>query len=156
MQSSENHLSGSTLSKSDYAITLQIPSFKKVKYQEQYKAYRLFSHEKQKSILVDAFHLWSNFYKDEETYIEPEVYFEEHQDKRLHAHTYLKNVSRMQILEIQKSYCQNFGMSPKQFNQVFDFFIPDNFNNWLAYCQKGNLNDLDKDLILLNLKNNID
>lgn len=133
--------------KSDYAITIQIPPFKKVNYQGQYKAYKLFSAQAQKDFLKGLFELWVGFHLD--TDFEADVFFEEHQDKRIHAHTYLKHITYDQIYNIQKSFCQNFGMREKQFQQVFNFFKPDNFAFWSAYCQKS-VNDLDEDLKKLN------
>lgn len=133
--------------KSDYAITLAIPSFKKVNHAGIYKAYNLFTEDIQKKILTDYFITSLTFCKNEQT---PEIYFEFHKDGRVHAHTYLKNLTYDQIYEIQQYFCKDIiKIRPKQFQQVFNFFKPDNFHYWLVYCQKSQ-NSLDEDLAELN------
>lgn len=137
----------SAQSKCDYAITLAIPSFKKVNYLGKYKAYNLFPKEEQKMFITGLFQTSVEFILDEEC--KSEIYIEEHADKRLHLHTYLKNVSYDTIYNIQEHLCRVLGIRPKQYQQVFNFFKPDSFHYWMLYCQKE-VNDLDKDLAELN------
>ena len=131
----------------DWAITLAIPAFKKVNYEGQYKAYNLFSKERQKMFITGLFQVSVEFILDEPCI--SEVFIEAHSDGRLHLHSYLKNVSYDTIYNIQKHLCNNLGIRPKQYQQVFNFFKPDNFHYWAMYCQKE-INDLEKDLNNIN------
>lgn len=134
-------------SKCDYAITLAIPTFKKVNYLGKYKAYGLFPRKEQEMFIRGLLQVHCDFVLGD--VFTNEIYIEEHADKRVHLHTFLKNVSYQQIFGIQKSLCQTLGIRPKQYQQVFNFFKPDNFHFWMLYCQKE-VNDLDKDLAELN------
>lgn len=119
-----------------HAITLMIPSFKKVNYQGNYKAYNLFTEEEQKSILRDFFDESIKQY-DISHYSHGLLYFETHKDGRVHAHTYILNQTQDTILKIQSYFCGKMNMRPNQFQQVFNVFKPDNFAAWLTYCRKA-------------------
>lgn len=139
-------------SKSDYAITLQIPSFKKVNYKGIYKAYSLFSVSIQKEILEEYYN--TSLKVDDVMYSSAELFFEEHQDGRIHCHTFFLNVSYDLIYNIQKNFCHNIlKIRPKQYQQVFNFFKPDSMDKWRKYCRKFSISDLQADLDELNKKN---
>lgn len=131
--------------KSDYAITIQIPPFKKVNHKGIYKQYSHFSENIQKELIQDYFKTSLG------DILSNELYFERHQDGRFHMHTYLKSITYDDIYKVQHFFCADIlKIRPKQFQQVFNFFKPDNFHYWAMYCQKERLQDLDADLAELN------
>ena len=127
--------------KSDYAVTIQIPAFKKVNYNGIYKEYAKFSEEMQKELLLDYLS------KSLAGIQKNEVYFEKHKDGRYHLHTYFKHIEYDEIYKMQNHFCAEIlRLRPKQFQQVFNFFTPDDFHFWMTYCQKEQPTDLDADL----------
>lgn len=131
-----------------WAITLQIPSFKKVNIQGTYQAYAQFEPKQQKEYLFTCFNeAHDKIVHDSSA---PRLYFEEHKDKRLHAHTYL-TADYDTIYAIQQIFCKDIiKIRPKQFQQVFNLFKPDNAMRWMKYCKKhSSLSDLEADLLLL-------
>lgn len=115
-----------------WALTLQIPAFKKINYGPFYKAYDQFPEEDQKGIIESYFRACFTFFNMSL----PELYFERHKDGRIHCHTYVY-MTYDKIYAIQKKFCEELlRIRPKQFQQVFNLFRPDSIENWVKYCKK--------------------
>lgn len=131
--------------KEHWAITLQIPAFKKIRYEQFNKQFDKYTNEEQKNIIRSYFEYAFHFFNIDV----PPLYFELHKDGRIHCHTYI-HIEYDKIYEIQQKLCvDQLKIRPKQFQQVFNFFRPDNIKNWVKYCQKtvGAKIELEYDLI---------
>lgn len=128
-----------------WAITLQIPAFKKINHGAFYKRYDNFPEDEQKSIIADMLCATFTFFN----LSLPELYFERHQDGRIHCHTFVY-MTYDKIYSIQKKFCEEqLRIRPKQFQQVFNLFRPDSIENWIKYCKKhsGSKIQLEYDLL---------
>lgn len=138
----------------DWAVTVAIPAFKKLTVLGRYAPYSKFSGEEQKRFLEDSIKasLYNVLLYD--IFIMPELFFEAHQDGRIHAHFAFK-CDYDTIYLWQKHFCTDFiHIRPKQFQQVFNFFQPDSFHYWNTYIRK--CQEADEELKEINnLLNNI-
>lgn len=134
-----------------YALTLQIPFFKKVNMHNKYLPYGDLSQSDQKEYILT--HLIDSAKKVNMTF-NNNVYFEQHKDGRIHAHTFVECCTFGDIECVRSSFCDKLGIRAKQYAQVFHIFIPDSIDNWKKYCVKS-ICTLEQDLAELNKKNNI-
>lgn len=129
-----------------WAITIQIPSFKKLSHNAIYKAYSLFTKDEQKEIIHNYVMQSRNISGIKE---DMPLFFEEHKDGRIHCHSYV-SLTYDNIYNLQQVFCKELiKIRPKQFQQVFNIFRPDSPENWRKYCKKssGNTIQLDYDLL---------
>lgn len=121
----------------NWAFTLQIPSFKKVKYAGNQLAYKSLDFDAQKAFLKLCIDIPVERF-DGENHIEYEIYYEKHADGRLHAHGTFYNLTIDQIKCIQTIVCRDaVGISTlKQFDHVFNFLPIFNSIGWEKYSTK--------------------
>lgn len=134
------------LEKFDYAVTIQIPAFKRVNYQNEYKAYKSFHNEQQKllirNLLLNAYNSAVSFNLQHSI----KLHYESHSDGRIHAHFTLSDLHEYQIRDIQTKFCSYIGI--KTLKQSFDVFYYETkrTQGWEHYCTKETLADLEADL----------
>lgn len=101
----------STSELKNYAFTIQIPSFKKVRFEDKYMPYASFDTDSQErmhyALIRNAISEFDNQHF--------EIKFEKHKDGRVHSHGTLYQLSEGQIEEFVDSVCFCIGVkSPKQ------------------------------------------
>lgn len=120
-----------TVELKNYAFTLQIPSFKKVKHQLKYVKYGDL-----KSIEQEEY-LYGLVRSNDDIIKHFEIKFELHQDGRTHAHGTIYQITEAQLNEFRQSVCFQIGIkSPKQMIDCC-YCIPILFSyGWNLYCNK--------------------
>lgn len=131
----------STSELKNYAFTIQVPSFKKVNYNEIYQTYKdLSSIEQEDYIYKLVRSAISDF--DTEHF---EIKFEKHKDGRVHSHGTLYNITEQNLEEFIDSVCFQIGVkSPKQKKECC-FCIPIllSYDRWNMYINKDQPKDKD-------------
>lgn len=95
----------------NYAFTIQIPAFKKVRFEDQYQPYSLFDSEAQERM---HYALIRNAISDFENQ-HFEIKFEKHKDGRVHSHGTIYQLTEEQLEDFVNSVCFCIGVkSPKQ------------------------------------------
>lgn len=133
--------------KTNWGITYEIPAFKKVNIDDKYLPYSHFPVEQQKWLLQN--HFVKGCRTELIGYNTDDIYFEYHKDGRAHMHTILRNIDYDDVYRLQQYICRDIlHLRPKQYQQVFNFFKPDDFMSWLNYIRKdvSNIDILERDL----------
>lgn len=137
------------IEKFDYAVTLQIPAFKKINYNGKYQAYHLFDGESQKNYLR---------YIILESYLKVVgdnahgllFHYERHtlcKYGRYHVHFTIPELLEHKIREIQEHICKKLGIKTlKQSMEIF-YYITKRSYGWEHYITKDSLADLESDLM---------
>lgn len=127
----------------DWALTCTIPAFKKVKFNGKNKKYNTYTLEEQQHILKKAI---MDAYKFLGHTSDLNIKFEQHDDKRAHAHLTIYHISEMDMQTMGSKYLQSLGLK----NNLSDFYYIEKFNErWENYIRKTEIDDLDADLLLL-------
>lgn len=126
----------------NYAFTIQIPSFKNIQYKNIKQPYGKLQKIEQEDYIYT---MVRNVLKDETNHFE--IKFEEHKDKRMHAHGTVYQISQEQLNDFKESICYNIGVkSDKQKNECC-FCIPILFSyGWNQYIEKGQIKEEDVDI----------
>lgn len=132
----------------DFALTIQIPAFKKVEWQGQYLPYKKYDENAQKNIityyLLDAYN--KNVSLDMQHYID--LNFEKNNDERIHLHSTVRCLPAYKMRNIQNYFCKALGIrSLKQSIDMF-YYEPKYSKGWEYYSVKDSLTDMENDLIL--------
>jgi len=126
-----------------FAITLQIPAFKKIIHNKQNKPYKKYLACEQKQILIDALTETVDFFNEKKIQVEEITFiitYEEHLDKRIHAHICVDNLHR----DLQNDF-HRFLFNSLQFkkdNQLMNivYMLPLNTfldrEQWIMYIKK--------------------
>jgi len=137
----------------DFAVTVQIPAFKKINYQDRYQQYKDYNEHDQKNIiayfLLESYNKYVSF--DMSHYID--LNFEKHPKclyNRIHLHTTIKCIPAYKMRAIQAFFCKLLGVKTlKQSCDVF-YYEPKYSEGWEYYQQKDDqLDNLEADLLLL-------
>lgn len=124
---------------SNFGLTIQIPAFKKVKIGETYKAYKTFMAFQQKAYITELLQDSIDLYKP--PLLEYLIFFEEHADKRIHAHIYMKQIDITDMKRLQEYFCNTMGIKKeKQMNEIFHYdtlLTTRSCERWLEYCKKN-------------------
>lgn len=104
-----------TVELKNYAFTIQIPAFKRVKFDELYQPYKEFDNDAQErmhyALIRNAISEFDNQHF--------EIKFEKHKDGRVHSHGTIYQITEYQLEEFVNSICYVVGVkSPKQKKEV--------------------------------------
>lgn len=123
----------------NFSLTIQIPSFKKICHNDIYQNYSKFLCQQQKEIILNRLAEAIDFHKPAN--LDYVIYFEEHKDKRIHAHIYMKHITISDMNNLQNHFCCSFGIKKsEQQKQIFYFDILQtelDCSRWLDYCLKN-------------------
>lgn len=125
------------MNKKDYAFTFVIPIFKKIFILK--KKYGKLSHEEQKIYM-------GNLLKNNVKNYVHEIFFEECENKSIHSHGSIFNISESEMEIIQENICKEIGLNKKeQFDYTFSYKKIFNYNIWRQYCTKNQNNNKEDD-----------
>jgi len=120
----------------DWAVTIEIPAFKKIKFNKSNKAYKNYDFTTQKNILLC-------YYKKmfDELQINMDYVFEQHKDKRWHMHATVYQITEKVINTVNEWFCKDIvGLPyPKQYNQICYYKPVFKHSGWCDYCVKDML-----------------
>lgn len=115
-----------------YTFTFQIPSFKKVNYNEEYKKYSSLTEDQQKDFIYNII--------SSEVLI-TSIFYERHKDGRLHAHGFYN--SNMSKEHIQKAICLKLGIkADKQQKETFFNESCYDITAWDRYIKKDQSDEI--------------
>lgn len=128
----------------NYAFTLQIPAFKKIKHYDNYKMFKDYSNLEQESILYEFVRIGAQSirdWKNSNENVSFDIKFEKHQDGRSHAHGVFYQICDAELQDIKKSIASLIGIkSEKQINDCC-FCIPIFLSHgWNTYINKYQCN----------------
>lgn len=125
--------------KTNFGFTFTIPPFKKILYKnpcetrKYYRSYKTLSQADQKRylewIMFDTF----TKYHNDIFYI-----FEQHEDKRLHIHGYIKDICEQEMIELQCKFYNLVGIRDiRKYSKISDIRELNNIDNWIGYLIKN-------------------
>lgn len=125
----------------NFAFTLQIPAFKKIKHFDYYKPFKEFNSSEQESILYEFVRIGCS-----EICESFDIKFELHQDGRVHAHGVFYQITLDNLEDIKKSIGLLIGIkSQKQINDCC-YCIPLFLSHgWTTYINKFQIPRSDTD-----------
>ena len=122
----------------DYGFTMMIPKFKKL-YEKGGIKYEDLNIDEQKGYLLEL--IEKN--KNEKKY---EIYYEEHENKNMHCHGIIFDISEKEMEKMRIIVCKNMGVkSQKQIEYVFDYKKIYKYDSWKKYCLKDQIKDMEKE-----------
>lgn len=137
----------------DFALTVQIPAFKKVHHNFDYKAYANYTKDEQEQFIIKSLLNAYNKYVSYDMQHHIEFNFETHpscKKGRRHLHTTIKCLPAYKMRDIQSFFCKCLGIKTlKQSMDIF-YYEPKYSDAWEQYQQKDNtLDNMEADLLLL-------
>lgn len=125
-----------TIELKNYAFTVQIPAFKKIKHFESYKPFKEFTQLEQESILYEFVRIGCD-----EICSSFDIKFEQHKDGRTHAHGVFYQISEDNLKDIKQSVGYMIGVkSEKQINDCcycIPLFLSHGWNTYINKFQGG-------------------
>lgn len=124
----------STNELSNFAFTIQIPSFKKVNFNDVYQPYMSLKETDQEEYIYKIVRASISDFSQQHF----EIKFEKHQDGRVHAHGTLYQLKNEEIDDFVNSVCHFIGVkSPKQKREsCFCIPILFSYDRWNMYMNK--------------------
>jgi len=124
----------------NFGFTIQIPPFLKVRFGENKYKYAGLTEDQQKEYITKNINLLCEDY-DAKRLIDRDIFFEKHQDGRIHAHGTFKLIHTSEILAMQNSFCISMGIKKlKQQNEVFNWIPLYDAEGWQKYITKDQEN----------------
>lgn len=118
----------------NFAFTLQIPAFKKIKHFENYKPFKDYLHSEQESILYEFIRIACS-----EICQSFDIKFEKHKDGRVHSHGVFYQITHDNLNDIKKSVGLLIGVkSEKQINDCcycIPLFLSHGWNTYINKFQ---------------------
>lgn len=132
-----------TIELKNFAFTLQIPSFKKVRHFEHYKAFKDYPQLEQESILYEFVRIACS-----EICQTFDIKFEVHADGRKHAHGVFYQISSENLEDIKLSLAKLIGIkSEKQINDCcycIPIFLSHGWNTYINKFQGSIVEDIEE------------
>lgn len=120
----------------NYTFTIQIPAFKKIRYNDIYRPYKELSNQEQEDFI---YRMVRNILRDETSHFE--IKFELHKDGRTHAHGTIYELTQEQLEQFKDSVCHIIGVKSDKQKSECCYCIPIlcsyTWDRYISKCEPG-------------------